>query len=134
MDEKLTLSPKIYKRGIYNAHDTEAECFEAGKKIQLEHDKDIIFQYSKPLNKEAVIDELTKAFDGEQVRISGELKVRLSLSARQGIAKAICQLKPVDTESEELKQQINDDIALVIGLRNVIAQRDIEIGRLKKDD
>lgn len=35
--DKLTLSPKKYHRDIYNAHNTEAEIFEEGKKNQLAH-------------------------------------------------------------------------------------------------
>lgn len=38
----LTLSPHIYQRGVYSAHNTEADVFEAGKRIQLFHTREEI--------------------------------------------------------------------------------------------
>ena len=39
---KLTLSPITYKRGVYSAYNTDSECFEAGKREQLDHDRNTL--------------------------------------------------------------------------------------------
>ena len=41
---ELTLSSRIYQRDIRNAYNSETEAFDAGKRVQLEHDRWLIEQ------------------------------------------------------------------------------------------
>ena len=66
---KLTLSPKMYQRGTYISSDT---AFEAGKRVQLEHDQDAC--ESCQLEPEPDIDQKISDLIGKIVREGNEPK------------------------------------------------------------
>ena len=65
IEEELTLSPITYLRGIDNAHNTEANAFEAGKKAQLEHNQHQISQlFPQPLDDEGLAEGIRGVLEG----------------------------------------------------------------------
>lgn len=96
--DELTISPKIYQQNIYTAHNTEAECFEAGKRVQLEHDRAELAKV-RSIGKELLLN------DGEISKIISDL-VRKGLqnstliAIQQGAKAELAKAKPIIEKQE----------------------------------
>jgi hypothetical protein len=81
-NEELTLCPIPFERTAENAHNTEAEWFESGKRVQLSHDKTTLALFPKPPDDIGELADMS--FDQSEFRIS--MLGDLSFTSR-GIAK-----------------------------------------------